>query len=67
MEADGALQLVKELDERGKDNHGNSKLFVEAFVTDDDSTMRAILSHDTSKKKRKRKITRSHTRTQMAG
>ena len=51
MEADGALHLVKELDERGKDDHGNSKLFVEAFVTDDDSSMRAILKHDTSKKR----------------
>ena len=51
MEADGALHLVKELDKRGKDDCGVSKLFVEAFVTDDDSSIRAILSHDKSKKK----------------
>ena len=51
MEADGALQLVKELDMRGKDDCGVSKLFVKAFVTDDDSSMRALLRHVTTIKK----------------
>ena len=51
MEADGALSLVKELDTKSK-----SKLYVESFVTDDDTSIRAMLSHynnDSGKRKGK--------------
>ena len=41
MEADAALSLVLKLD---KDD-SNSKLYVENFVTDDDSSIRAVLAH----------------------
>ena len=52
MEADGALSLVKELDELS-----DSKLFVEAFVTDDDSSIRALISHfDPKSRKNKGKL-----------
>ena len=40
MEADGALSLVKNLDKET-----NSKVYVESFVADDDSSIRAILRH----------------------
>ena len=43
MEAYAALSLVKKLDERS-----DSKLYVEALVTDDDSSIRSLLSHDNS-------------------
>ena len=43
MEAHGALSLVKKLDKSS-----NSKLYVEAFVTDDDTSIRSLLSHDLS-------------------
>ena len=40
MEADTALYLVNKLDD-----YSDSKLYIEAFVTDDDSSIRAMLSH----------------------
>ena len=40
MEADAALSLVKEFD---KDS--GSKLYVEAFVTDDDTSIKELCSH----------------------
>ena len=43
MEAHGALSLVKKLDQAT-----NSKLYVEAFVTDDDTSIRSLLSYDKS-------------------
>ena len=43
MEAHGALLLIKKLDKAT-----NSKLYVEAFVTDDDTSIRLLLSHDKS-------------------
>ena len=46
MEAHAALSLVKELDEES-----DSRLYVEAFVTDDDTSIRALLNHDLSKNK----------------
>ena len=46
MEADGALSLVLKLDEKTK-----SMIFVEAFVSDDDSSLRAIMRHQNPKGK----------------
>ena len=46
MEADAALSLFLKLD-----REYNSKLFIEALVIDDDSSLRAIIDHDVSKKK----------------
>ena len=40
MEADGALSLVLKLDDITK-----SKIFIESFVSDDDSSLRAIMRH----------------------
>ena len=40
MEADGTLSFVKEFDKKS-----TSKLHVEAFVTDNDSSIRAMLGH----------------------
>ena len=48
MEADGALSLVKNLD-----LETNSKVFIESFVTDDDSSIRAILRHPSKRGKGK--------------
>lgn len=41
MEADAALALLMKLDDDSE-----SKLHVEAFVTDDDTSIRSLLSHD---------------------
>ena len=41
MEAHGALSLVIKLDKKT-----DSKIYVEAFVTDDDTSIRSLLSHD---------------------
>ena len=47
MEADGALSLVTKLDRKT-----DSKVFVESLVTDDDSSIRAILSHPSKGKQK---------------
>ena len=41
MEADGALSLLKQLHKRG-----NSKLYIEHMVADDDSSMKSIFRHE---------------------
>ena len=46
MEADGALSLVTKLDKMT-----DSKVFLEAIVTDDDSSIRAVVAHATPKGK----------------
>ena len=52
METDAALSLVLKLDEKYK-----SKLYVEAFVTDDDASLRAAIAHkDPSKRNSKGKL-----------
>ena len=46
METDGALSLMLKFNEITK-----SKIFIEAFVSDDDSSLRAIMRHHNPKGK----------------
>ena len=58
MEADSALHLYKALFQNSK-----KQLFLKAIVTDDDSSMRSLLKHQ---KTTKRKGTRRHASTRLA-